>query len=436
MVEQFFSLLNVLDDQLWNFIGFPLVFFLGLLVTIKARCVQVRRFPFAVRNFVRFLKTSTADAEGVHPIKAFFACVGGCIGIGNVVAICTAVQIGGPGALFWVWVTALFGMILKYSELYLGMRFRVHNPAGGYSGGPMYFLKHAFKWSWIPIAVSLLLCVYGVEIYQFRVATSSISINFGLNHLVVTFLLLGLVIYAGRGGVARVGAISSLMIPVFFVIYFVMGLWVLYQHAGAIPGVLYDVFVYAFTPHAAVGGTIGGLLVTVTQGIRRGCYTTDVGVGYASVIHSESSNTDNRRQAALAIMDIFLDTFLICTMSILLILVTGVWDKPIEASLLVQTALGMHFPHMDIFMPTFLTLLGFSTITAYFCVGLKCAEFLGPKWGRKIFYVYAVVALFLFSFVDTSEALVVMSITQVMLILFNLTGIYLLRDKVNFNLSD
>ncbi len=435
MVDLIFSYLEMIDDHLWSFIGFPMIMVFGILLSMQGRFCQIRQFPAAMRNFFNLFLQKPTTAKGVHPIKAFFACVGGCIGIGNVVGVCTAVQIGGPGAVFWVWVAAIAGMILKYSEIFVGMRHRVARPDGGHDGGPMYFLKGAFKNKWVPGVVCFLLCLYGVELFQFRVMTASISSNFGANHLVVTLICLWLVVVIGPGGIGLVGTICSWVIPVFFVLYYAMGFWVFYQNYEMIPQVLSDIFVYAFTPYAEIGGVTGGLIMTISQGIRRGCYSSDVGVGYASVIHSESSSISPERQAALAIVDIFLDAFLICTMSMMIVLVTGRWLEPIDASQIVQIALSQYFPYMHIFMPVFLVLLGYSTVIAFFVVGLKCAEYMGGEKGRKIFYVYAIISLFCFSYVDTKQALVAMSIIQLLLVVINLIGIYRLRKEINFDFA-
>lgn len=429
--------LDFIENFLWTYFGVPFVIFLGLYLSIKSRFFQIRHLPLVFKTFLGFFrKEDEQEKQGVHPIKTFFAAVGGCVGIGNIVGICTAVQFGGPGALFWIWVTAIAGMILKYSEVYLGLRYRQSDGNGGYNGGPMYFLPKAFKFSGISIVVCVLLCIYGVEVYQFSVISNSISVNFGIDAYLVIGVLLLLVIFAGSGGVRRVGNISSKSLPVFIVVYVSMGLWVLVNHLSAIPDVLHTIFVSAFTGHAAVGGFLGaGIMAAMSFGMRRGCYTGDIGIGYASVIHSESSVQVPEKQASLAIFDIFLDTFIVCTTSLMLILTTGIWQEPIEAGMLVQTALGEHFPFMNIFMPIFLFMLGYNTINAYFCVGLKCADFLHPRFGRKIYYAYAVAALVTFSFMGTSQAQAAMAVAGVSLLIINSIGIFLLRNEISFNIK-
>jgi AGCS family alanine or glycine:cation symporter len=437
MLDVLSANLDLIENLLWTYLGVPLVMGLGLYLTLKSNFFQIRHLPTVFKTFIGFLRTKHNDNDvGVHPLKVFFAAVGGCVGIGNIVGICTAVQLGGPGALVWVWLTAIAGMIFKYSEVYLGLRYRVSNGKGGYNGGPMYFLPRVFKQKWIPGLVCVLLCIYGVEVYQFSVISTSITSNLGVNSYVVIGTLLLLVIFAGSGGVKRVGAISSTSLPIFVCIYVGMGLWVLLNNITALPGVFHLIFSSAFNGHAAVGGFIGaGIMGAMSHGIRRGCYTGDIGVGYASVIHSESSAQVYEKQASLAIFDIFLDTFIVCTTSLFLILTTGIWQEPIEAGMMVQLSLGQYFPYMHYFMPLFLFMLGYNTINAYFCVGLKCADVLSPRWGRTIYYVYAVTALILFSFMGTAQAQTVMAIAGVSLLIINGVGIFLLRHEISFNLE-
>ena len=431
-----FYYLEGFEEFLWSYLAVPTLVALSLYLSFQSNFFQIRKLPHVIKKFFSLLRVREHDERGIHPLKAFFACVGGCVGVGNIAAICSAIQIGGPGALFWIWVTAIAGMLIKYGEVYLGLRYRVPNDKGGYNGGPMYFLQKVFKTSAVPKFVALLLCVYGVEVYQFSIVTDSIVTNFEINQYLVIFVLLGLVIFAGSGGIRRVGNISSAIIPFFVLLYIGMGLWVLGNHITMIPTVMAQVFTDAFTGTAALGGFVGSsLMIAMSQGVRRACYTGDLGVGYASVIHSESNVTIPQEQASLVIFDIFLDTFMICTTSVMLILVTGVWHESMGAGMMVQAALGQHFPYMHLFMPLFLFLLGYSTINAYFCVGLKCAEFLSPKRGRWVFYVYAIVALIIFSFAGVAQAQTTMTIVNGLLLLINCYGIFRLRNEISYELE-
>jgi AGCS family alanine or glycine:cation symporter len=435
MFEIISAILTGFEDFWWGYVGVPVVLALGLYLSFLSGFVQFRKFPTVLKTFARFMTTDEKDSHGVSPIRAFFACVGGCVGVGNIVGICTAVQIGGPGALFWIWVTACAGTIVKYSEVYLGVKYRVENKEGRFTGGPMYFLQQTFRTPWIPAVVALLLCFYGVEVFQFSIVTNTIADNWGFNKIAVIAVFLGMILFASVGGVNRVGAISSAIIPFFVITYVSMGAWVLLHHLSELPYIFNQVFVAAFTGNAALGGFTGSLIATVSQGVRRGCYTGDVGVGYASVIHSETSSHSPQRQASLVIFEIFADTFFVCTTSIMLILTTGVWNQPIPTAQLVQTALSEYFPYMHIFMPFFLALIGYATINAYMCVGAKSAEFLAPKWGRRIFFSYAAIVLPLFAFIDVALAQTAMAISGGLLLVINSVGIFRLRKELSFNLD-
>jgi AGCS family alanine or glycine:cation symporter len=437
MLEYFFSNLEIFDDYLWGYLGFPSIIIIGILLSIQSRFVQIRKFPHILMTFIGFLLYRNKDSRGIHPLKAFFACVGGCVGLGNVVGICTAVQIGGPGSLFWIWITAILGMIVKYSEVYLGIKYRQKNNEGGYDGGPMYYLQRVFKSSAVPSFVCLLLCIYGVEVYQFRIISSSLTENLGISEYIVVIALSIFIFISCLGGIKRVGTISSLMIPVFVVLYVGMGFFVLAKNVDLLPGIIKLVFTSAFTGHSAAGGFVGStILLTISQGIRRGCYTGDIGIGYASVIHSESSVQNAKTQASLVIFDIFLDTIIVCTTSLLIVLVTDIWRQPIDPGFMVQTALSQYFPFMNVFMPFFVFLVGTSTINAYFCVGLKCAEFLMPKIGRKVYYLYALTSLFIFSMMDATSAQIFMSSVGGTLLVINLYGIFQLRHEIEYNIGE
>ena len=432
----FFQALDDFQIWLWTYPAFFVLAVLGLYFSIKTRFFQIRKLPAIIKMFGQFFGHRPVDKRGVHPIKVFFASIGGAIGVGNIIGVSTALKIGGPGALFWLWITGLLGMLLKYSEVYLGVRYRIRNRQGSYNGGPMYYLRRAFKGRWIPITVSLLLCFYGVEVFMFSQVTETVVINWHINRPLVVAVLLALVLYVGLGGVRRVADVCSAVIPVFVILYVGMSLWIFGAHITQIPAVLGLVFKSAFTGQSAVGGFAGAsVMLAMAQGTAIGSYSGDIGIGYASVIHSETTLKHPERQAALAIVGIILDTFIVCTSTFLLALVTGVWAEPIAADLFVQKALATAFPYIDIFMPIFIFLLGYSTLLAYFVVGLKCAQFLSKRYGRQLFITYAVFALVTFAFINPFQAYIVMSIAGGFLLLINLSGIFVLRREIVFELK-
>ena len=279
--------------------------------------------------------------------------------------------------------------------------------------------------------------IYGAEVYIFAVVTDSITVNTGVNQNLVAVLLLIAVLFAVVGGVDRVGQVASTIIPLFLILYFGMGLWIIIQNIGELPGVLALVVKSAFTGHEAVGGFLGAsALVAITQGFMRGAYSGDIGVGYASIMHSESSETHPGRQASLAILGVLLDTTVL-TFSALIVLVTGAWfvDSNIGTVEFVQSVFAGYFPYMHVFMPLFLFLLGYSTIIAFFMAGLKCAKFIGQSM-VKFYYIYGVIVFLISTQIPTDKLLSVMALAGGLLLIINIVAFYKLRSHIEWTISD
>lgn len=434
MFNHVFNFFREADAAFWGYAGFSLIIVLGFYLTVATQFFQIRAFPYVVRTFVQEIFRQSTGNRGVHPIKAFFASVGGMLGVGNVVGIVTAIQLGGPGALFWVWIAGFAGTLIKYAEIYLGLKFRVLNERQSYDGGPMFFLKRAFNIKSISAIVCILLCVYGAEIYQFNVVVETISYSWNVNRFLVAIVLLSLVLFAAVGGVARIARICSWIMPFFMLIYISMCLWVIGSHFIDLPAILTMVVRSAISGHAAVGGFAGStLMLAIQNGMAGACYSADIGIGYDSTIQSESHTVYPERQASMAFFGVCLDNF-ICTLSILVVLVKGLWQLPVgsESAPLVQLAFSEHFPFVNILIPFFISILGFSTLISYLTVGMKCAKYLSPRYGTSFYLGYSSFVFTFFSFFDQTQALLVMRMAGALLLIINLAGIYLLRHEVIF----
>jgi len=428
----FFEGLSRLDAIFWGYVAFALVLFSGFFLTLQSRFGQFTRMPLILRTFWHCLSDRDRSKKGVHPAKVFFSSTGGMIGISNVVGITTAVQFGGPGALLWVWVAGLIGAILKYSEIYLGLKYRVENAQGGYDGGPMFFLRRAFKSPLIPLVVALLLCIYGIEIYQFTIITDSVSANWNINHTLVVFLLLAAVLWAAVGGVKRIGKISLWIIPFFLIVYTMMAISIICFEIHALPSMLGKVFHAAFNGHAAVGGFAGStVLLAIQHGIARTSYSADIGVGYDAILQSETRVSVPHVQAALSILGVLIDNF-ICTLTILVVLLSGAWLVGEEGTGIIQMAFSQYFPHMDLFLPFFYIVTGYTTLIVYFCVGLKCCRYLIPRYGKTLYMIFGCGMFLFFSYTSQTKALLVMSVSGAMLLIINLFGILRLRNEIVF----
>lgn len=437
MTQCIFSFLQQVETIFWGYLASILIIFLGSFLTIQTRFFQIRALIEMFKTALNFISHPPTFKREIYPFKVFFKSIGDLISIGNVVGIVTAVQIGGPGALFWVWIAALLGAIVKYSEIFLGLKYRVPNSQGTYDGGPMFFLKRAFKWQWISFFVAALLCFYSIDIYQFVVITESISTNFEINRILVIIFFLLFVLFASTRGLRAMTKVCTWIVPFFAIAYLSMGIWILIHEAHMLPDLLWKVLASAFTGHAAVGGFAGSsALLAIQHGVSRATYSADIGTGYDAIMHSESCTKNPEKQARSAALGVGIDS-LICSMSILVVLISGVWkfSEPLEGSHLVQMALNSYFPHMHLFIPVFLFVLGYSNIIAYFAVGIKCAQFIHPKLGKKCYLAYGMLCWIFFSFFDQTQALLIMSVSGALLLVTNLIGIFLLRHHVVFGLK-
>ncbi|MDR0625607.1 MAG: amino acid carrier protein [Holosporales bacterium] len=430
----FFECLEALDNFFWSYIGFTLLLISGIYLTVVSKGFQFKVLLSAKACVKDLLHYSTkSSSRGIHPLKLYFASVSGMVGLGNIVGIITAITIGGPGSLLWLWIASFPSMIVKYSEIYLGIRYRVANESGGYDGGPMFYLRKAFKNSkWVPLLSGVLLCIYGVEVFQFDVISDTITDLCGCNKLYVVAALLAIILYTVLGGVRRLSTFCGFLMPIFIVTYIGMCLWIVFHSLDALPGVLKEVFHSAFTGHSAIGGFAGSsVMCAAQQGTSKAVYSGDIGIGYDSIIQAETRAILPEQQARLGIFSLLTDTF-ICSLSMLVVLVTGVWTTTMPPSQYVAIALSKFFPHSNVFMATFLFIAGFTTIVAFLTVGVKSAQYISKKHGKLVYLCLAVCSFVFFSFFEQEKALLMMSLAAVFLILLNISGIVRLRAFIRF----
>jgi AGCS family alanine or glycine:cation symporter len=433
MIDHLLDFIEILDDKFWKNIGFPIIILTGIYLTIRTRAFQIRTLIRVKKLLTDLINDSKQSERGTNPIKLYFASIGGMVGVGNMVGVVSAVTIGGPGALVWMWVASFSGMLIKYSEIYLGVTYRVQNSTGGFDGGPMYYLKKAFP-SGIPSMIAaFLLCIYSVEIYQFTVISDSISSSLNLNKVYVVSGLLILIFAGALGGVTRLANICTAIMPVFIVTYLIISFIVIWEHFSAFSEMIPVVFQSAFSGHAAVGGFAGSSLVLAAQnGIARTVYSGDIGIGYDSIIQSETRVRHPEKQARIAIIALFTDTF-ICTLSCLVVLVTGSWTLVgYNESQMIYRAFGISIPYANYVVMVLIFIGAISTITGYMVVGQKCAKYISPRFGQAGFLVFALCSFVLFAFDEQTRVLKIMSITGGMLMFCNLMGIVKLRRSLKF----
>ncbi|WP_108623858.1 alanine:cation symporter family protein [Candidatus Similichlamydia epinepheli] len=418
-LECFFSNLVKLDTILWGYVGVPLIMIVGLYFSVRSRFLQFRALPSGLKSLFSIKERTLA--------YSFFASVGGAVGIGNVVAVSSLIKTVGPGAVLWFWIGSIFGILLKYVEVYLSILLK------GKTNGMVSYLSVAFHSSLVPYLASFFSCIYGIEVYQFNIVRDSISDAWGISKCLVSCALLIAVLVAAQGGFKRIGSISILALPFLISLYLFMALIVIFVFRAELPGVFIEIFTGCFSTSSAFTGTGAGFLFAASQSLAKGCYATDVGIGYSGMIYSSSSNQKKPyEKAKMVLLEPLFDSFGVCTLSILLVLVTGVWKMDLPDSFLVQAALGTVLPYSKQIISVLLVLLGYSTIIAFLAMGIESAKFFCPKRGKLVYEIIAGTLLFLFSFVEAEQAFLLMSLCGFGLLCINILAFVKLRKHVHF----
>ncbi len=332
-----------LSGTVWGWPSiFPLMVALllitGLITTVMLRFIQIRRLRHSF-DVVRGKYDDPSHEGDLSHFQALTTALSATVGIGNIAGVATALHYGGPGALFWMWVTALFGMALKYAECTLAIKYRVILPDGSASGGPMYYIERGLGKSWKPLAVFFAVCAVissfgsGNSIQAFTVADQLRS-DLGVPTWVTGIMSAGLVALVILGGIKRIGSVTSKLVPYMASIYIAGGLLVLIMNFTSLPGVVVEIFRSAFKPAAQVGGFAGGTFIfMLTWGVKRGLFSNESGQGSAPIAHAAAMTDEPVREGVVAMMGPLIDTLIICSITGLVILSTGVWKAKMDTSL-------------------------------------------------------------------------------------------------------
>nr|WP_325298325.1 alanine/glycine:cation symporter family protein [uncultured Oscillibacter sp.] len=343
-MKQAENMLGAFSDWLW---GDWLLFVLlgvGLLYTILSGAVQIRKFPYIIRKTLLepvFRKQKDSQEAGtVTSFQSLCTAVASCVGSGNVVGVSTAVIAGGMGAIFWMWAAALLGMATKYGEIILGMIYRQKNEEGQYIGGPMYYIEHGLHLHWLAVLCAGFMVIQIIcgNFIQANTISGVLEENFGVPHLITGIALALLIFIVTLGGLKRLAHVTQKLVPFMACLYVFSGLLIILLNITKVPQVLADIFCEAFGLRAMTGGAMGSMIVAMQKGIARGLYSNEAGEGSAPVIHSSASVNHPVEQGLAGVTEVFLDTFVICTISGLVIGVTGVLGPGSVGSTLVIRA--------------------------------------------------------------------------------------------------
>ncbi|MFC5546527.1 alanine/glycine:cation symporter family protein [Marinobacter koreensis] len=372
-----------------------LILGVGLFLSIGLKLMPIRKLGAGFRLMWTGRKATGAESEGeIPPFQALMTALSATVGTGNIAGVATAVFLGGPGALLWMWLTALVGMATKYSEAVLAVRFREVDERGNHVGGPMYYIRNGLgqKWAWLGILFAIFAAVAGFGIgntVQANSVADVIEANFGVPHWisgVVLMVLVGLVLI---GGIRRIGHVASALVPLMAISYLVAGVVVLALNASEIPGALSLVFQHAFTPIAAQGGFAGAAVwAAIRFGVARGIFSNEAGLGSAPIAHAAAQTKDPINQGMVAMLGTFIDTIIICSITGLVIITSGTWTQGVSGAELTSLAFAEALPGVGNYIVAIaLAIFAFTTILGWSFYGERCIEFL---FGVKAIVPYRV----------------------------------------------
>ncbi|WP_319381684.1 sodium:alanine symporter family protein [Thiomicrorhabdus sp.] len=392
-METINQLLSTASGWAWGPVMLTLLMGTGIYLTLRLRFLPLRHLGYAFRML---WKGRHSDQKGdIPPFGALMTAMAATVGTGNIAGVASALFIGGPGAIFWMWVTALIGMATKYSEAVLAVNYREVDEDGRYVGGPMYYIKNGMGEKWKPLAFAFALfgaiAAFGIgNMVQANAVAGAMETAFGVNNQVtgiVLMLLIGLVVF---GGVKRIARTATALVPLMAALYIGVSLWILAMHLDALPAAIATIFESAFTGSAAAGGFAGaGIILAIQFGVARGVFSNEAGMGSAPIAHAAAQTNDPVRQGHIAMLGTFIDTIIICSMTALVILVTGVWTSGETGAVLTANAFshGLESNIGAVVVAVSLAVFAFTTLLGWSYYGERCAEYLS---GTKIISPYRV----------------------------------------------
>lgn len=401
------DVLQKINQLVWGAPALVLILGVGIFLTVRTRCVQLRLFPRALKDFFsQFSGKKEKRNDGVSPLQALCTALAATVGTGNLAGVAGAIAIGGPGTIFWMWICAFLGMAIKFAEATLAVHFRVKEK-GEYVGGPMYMISRGMSKRWRFLA--RIYSFFGV-VAAFGVgnATQINAVITGVNQAVISFggapsregnLLMGVglaVVIAAMllGGARRIGLVAERLVPFASAAYLLLGAGVLIARAESILPALGSIVQGAFSPRAVTGGVVGSMLTSMRVGVSRGVFTNEAGMGTASIAHAGADVAHPAQQGLMGIMEVFLDTVVICTMTALVILVSGVavpYGEDVGVALTTQAFSAVCGDWVSVVIAGALCCFAFATVLGWGLYGARCAQYLfGPGCWKKFVYLQAI----------------------------------------------
>ena len=405
---------TAVNNFIWGVPAMVCIFGVGLYLSIRTNFLQIRKFPYAIRTTLgRIFRKRSASDGAITPFQAVCTALAATVGTGNIAGVAGAIAIGGPGAIFWMWGSALFGMCTKFAEVTLAVHFREINANGELVGGPMYYIKNGLgkKWNWLAylFAAFGVLTVFGTgnatQVNTITTAINSALLNYNIisesavstSNLIIGIVIAILIAMILLGGIKRIGQVTEKLVPFMALLYILLGLGVILLNIQNIPSVFVSIFKGAFQPSAVTGGIIGSMFLSIKKGVSRGIFSNEAGLGTGSIAHACADTKKPVKQGMFGIFEVFTDTIVICTLTALVILCSGVPITYGEAAGAELTILGFTSTYgnwVSIFTAGAMCCFAFSTALGWGLYGARCIEFLfSEKVIKPFMVVYALVAI-------------------------------------------
>ena len=414
MLQTIEAINTAVNNFVWGVPAMICIIGVGLYLSLRTHFIQIRKFPYAIKTTIgRMFRKKEASDGAMTPFQAVCTALAATVGTGNIAGVAGAIAIGGPGAVFWMWISAFLGMCTKFSEVTLAVHFREKNEQGDFVGGPMYYIKNglAKHWHWLAVLFSAfgVLTVFGTgnatQANTITTAINSALLNYHIiddsqtgavslvTGIVIT-VLVGLVLF---GGVKRIGKVTEKLVPFMAMLYILLALGVVFLNIRKVPAVFGMIFEGAFSPSAVTGGAVGSFFLSMQKGVSRGIFSNEAGLGTGSIAHACADTQKPVKQGLFGIFEVFTDTIVICTLTALVILCSGVpvvYGSAAGAELTISGFTSTYGSWVSVFTAVAMCCFAFSTIIGWGLYGARCIEFLiSSKVIRPFMLVYSLVAI-------------------------------------------
>ena len=415
MIEIITQVNQVVNNFIWGLPAMVCILGVGLLLSVRTNFLQIRKFPYAIKTTLgRIFKRKDASDGTMTPFQAVCTALAATVGTGNIAGVAGAIAIGGPGAVFWMWCSALLGMCTKFAEVTLAVHYRERSNAGEWVGGPMYYIKNGLgkRWQFLAVLYSLfgVLTVFGTgnatQVNTITTAIDTALLEFHIVaedilptlNLIIGILCAMLVAMVLLGGIKRIGSVSEKLVPFMALFYVLLAVGVVLLNLPRLPFVIEEIFAGAFNPAAFTGGAIGSLFLSMKNGVSRGIFSNEAGLGTGSIAHACADTRKPVKQGMFGIFEVFADTIVICTLTAMVILCSSVpvnYGTAAGAELTISGFTATYGGWASLFTAVALCCFAFSTIIGWGLYGSRFAAFLfkTDKIVKPFFVVYSFVAI-------------------------------------------